>query len=135
MCREEREEIKVYEMQNDRGKKYVDNFLLYEFNMDRIMQFWYSKEEKKIEEYKYLIMLDLGLEELNESPEFHIYMTEEEDRRKCFNTEISLAKKEGIEEGSKQNAMDVAKKLLNKLSLKEIQEITNLSLEEIENLK
>ncbi len=116
-------------------------------------EFWYSKEEKKIEEYKYLIMLDLGLEELekiakkdkmvekymeeieklNESPEFHIYMTEEEDRRKCFNTEVSLAKKEG----SRQTALDVATNLL-KMGINTVEQIasaTCLPIEEIENLK
>ena len=49
MGHEEKEEVKVYEMQNESGEKYVDNFLLYEFNMDKLMEFWYSKEEKKIE--------------------------------------------------------------------------------------
>ena len=37
------------------------------------------------------------IESLNESPEFHIYMTEEEDRRKRHNTEMSLARKKGRE--------------------------------------
>ncbi len=121
--------------------------------MDRMKEFWYSKEEKKIEEYKYLIMLDLGLEELekiakkdkmvkkymeeieklNESPEFHIYMTEEEDRRKCFNTEVSLAKKEG----SRQTALNVATNLLKMgiNTVEQIASVTCLSIEEIENLK
>ncbi len=84
--------------------------------MDKIMDFWYAKDEEKIKEYKYFIMLDLdkedlsilskkdklvnkymsNLEELNEDPEFREYMTVEEDQRKIYNTEIDLARKNGL---------------------------------------
>ncbi len=69
------------------------------------------------------------IEKLNESPEFHIYMTEEEDRRKCFNTEVSLAKKEAN--------IETAKNLLgmNVTTIDQIAKATNLSITEIENLK
>ena len=37
-----------------------------------------AKKDKLVEKYME------NIEELNESPEFHIYMTEEEDRKKHF---------------------------------------------------
>ena len=82
------------------------------------MKFWYSKDEKMINEYKYLIMLDLepndlkhlsndrlvgkfmsDLEKLNKNPKFREYMSKEEDTRKCHNTELRIAREAGITEG------------------------------------
>ena len=37
-----------------------DNLVLYVFNMDKILDIWYSKDEKLIKKYKYLIMLNLN---------------------------------------------------------------------------
>ena len=116
------------------------------------MKFWYSKDEKMINEYKYLIMLDLepndlkhlsndrlvgkfmsDLEKLNEDPKFREYMSKEEDTRKCHNTELRIAREAGITEAN----IETAKKLLRmKLgTLEEISEATELSIEEIEKLK
>lgn len=92
--------------------------------MDKIMEFWYSKNEKEIEKYKYLIMLDLGLEDLeklskkdkvveehkmdveiiNRDVRFREYMIEEENKRKCYNSDISIAKEEGLQKGMKEQA-------------------------------
>lgn len=157
--------VEVYEMKNERGESYVENFPLYEINMDKIMEFWYSKEEEKIKEYKYLIMLDLNLQELgsiskgdrlvekymenlerlNVSPDFHVYMTEEEGRRKCFNSEMRIARETGLSQGlsqgkvqgAKQNSREVAKSLLclGVNTIEQIAEVTKLSLEEIEELQ
>ena len=52
---------------NKRGERYVENFKIIEYNMDKIMDIWYSLDEEKIYKYKELIMLDLdeeGLEKL-----------------------------------------------------------------------
>ncbi len=88
------------------------------------MEFWYSKNEKEIEKYKYLIMLDLGLEDLeklskkdkvveehkmdveiiNRDVRFREYMIEEENKRKCYNSDISIAKEEGLQKGMKEQA-------------------------------
>ena len=38
----------------------------YEINMDKYMNYWYTKDKEKIEENKEIIMLDLELEELEE---------------------------------------------------------------------
>ena len=91
--------VRRYFIQDRTGKKYAQNFQIIEWNMDKIMKFWYDKNEEKIEEYKHLIMLDLSKEELkklakkdrevekymkevervNEDPRFREYMTKEED--------------------------------------------------------
>ena len=124
------------------------------------MDFWYAKDEEKIKEYKYFIMLDLkkedlsilskkdklvnkymsNLEELNEDPEFREYMTVEEDQRKIYNTEIDLARKnglaEGLSQGAKQNSIEIAKSMLSLgvNTLEQIAEVTKLSMEEIKKL-
>ena len=140
--------VRKYYNQDEEQKKFVKNFVIYEYNMDKIMEFWYSKDKEKIEEYKYFIMLDLQPEELKElSKEDKIveeykmdveiinrdvrlreYISEEEDRRKCFNSEISLARKEANIETAK-------KMLIDEQDIEVIVKYTSLSLEEIQKLK
>ena len=110
--------FRKYLFQDEDLVLYVQNLICYDFNMDMIMKFWYSKDEKMINEYKYLIMLDLepndlkhlsndrlvgkfmsDLEKLNEDPKFREYMSKEEDTRKCHNTELRIAREAGITEG------------------------------------
>lgn len=112
------------------------------------MKFWYSKDKENIEKYKYLIMMDLNLKELellskkdklvnkymnnleklNEDVAFREYMTKEEDARKCYNSDIRIAKKE--------TSIEVAKKMLMKdKPIEEIAEFTELSIEEVQKLK
>ena len=107
--------MEKYWPHNDRGDNFVDNTCIIEYNMDKIQEFWHNKNEEEIEKYKYLLMLDLGLEELktlakkdrlvekymekldilNKDPAFRIYMSKEEDEKRIYNTEIMSAKKEG----------------------------------------
>ena len=83
------------------------------------MNLWYSNDEKEIEKYKYIIMLDLKkndlenlskkdkvvtrymkeIERINEDSEFYEYMSAEEDNRKIENSLRSQWKREGLEEG------------------------------------
>lgn len=44
----------------------VKVFTIYEYNMDYLMKMWYSKNEKQIDKYKYIIMMDLDKENLSE---------------------------------------------------------------------
>ena len=149
--------VRRYFIQDRTGKKYAQNFQIIEWNMDKIMKFWYDKNEEKIEEYKHLIMLDLSKEDLkklakkdrevekymkevervNEDPRFREYMTKEEDQKKIYNTQMSKAYNEGISEGGKEEKKKIAKKMLKsdlKITIEEISEITGLSKEEIEHL-
>ena len=156
----DREIVRRYFIQDDKHQKFVKNFLIIEYNMDRIMKLWYSKDEKEIDKYKYLIMLDLNLEELkilskrdrlvkkymmdveivNCNPAFRMYMSEEEDRRKCYNSEISIATKKGLErglkKGAKKNAIETIKRMLaDNVPIENIAKYTNLSIEEVDSLK
>ena len=149
----EKEIVRKYYMQDKTEKKYVKNMMIIEYNMDRIKNIWYSKNEKEIEEYRYLIMLDLELDELeklgkkdrlvkeykmivemvNNDPNFKRRISEEEDRRKCYNSEISLAKKRGKNEQAIETAKSLLKLGIN--TVEQIAECTNLSIEEIQKLK
>lgn len=98
-----------------------------------------SKGDRLVEKYME------NLERLNASPDFHVYMTEEEDRRKCFNSEMRIARETGLSQGlsqgkvqgAKQNSREVAKSLLclGVNTIEQIAEVTKLSLEEIEELQ
>ena len=123
---EKEKDLRIYKLRDEELKEYVSNLLIYEFNMDYYMKVWYSKDEKKIEEYKYIIMQNLSLEDLeklskndrmvkkymneiervNEEPEFREYMSAEEDNRKIENTMKRFwkeeAEKEGREKGIKE---------------------------------
>ena len=114
--------MRIYRMQDESGKRYVENLIIYDVNMEYYKKIWYSKNEKEIEENKYLIMMDLerkdlkeiskgdkvvyrymeDIEKLNKSPEFREYMSVEEDLRKIHNSEMSEAKRVGREEGIKE---------------------------------
>ena len=156
----EEEAISIYEIRDDSGKRFVSNFQIYEFNMDYYMNLWYTKNKEKIEENKLFIMMDLKLDELaklskkdrvvskymeeleriNKDARFVHFMTEEEDRRKMENTikrrEREIGERIGREEGREEKTVDVVKKMLEKnIPIKDISEITELSLEEIAKIK
>ena len=57
-------ECRVYKMQDEDQFLFVQNAFIYEVNIDRMIRFWYDENEEKIQEYKYIIMLGLPLEEL-----------------------------------------------------------------------
>ena len=97
------------------GYLYIENMKIIEFNMDRITDFWYSKNKEKIEGYKYLIMLGLDrtslneiakgdkymeeytkkVEELNDRNAFTSWITPEEDAEMILNTEKHISYDEG----------------------------------------
>ena len=159
---QDEELVRRYFIQDETGKKYAQNFQIIEWNMDKLMKFWYDKNEEIIAKYKHLIMLDLPKEELkelskkdrevekymkeiervNQDPRFREYMSKEEDQKKIYNTQMSKAYNEGISEGiskgisvgEKEKSIEIAKKLLNKLPINEIVKATGLSKEEIESL-
>ncbi len=115
--------MRIYKLRDEEGKEYVSNLIIYEVNMEYYKKIWYDKDEREIDKNKYLIMMDLGEEELkeiskndkvvirymedlvniNKDPEFREYMTVEEDLRKIRNSILNGAKRkarlEGLEEG------------------------------------
>ncbi len=112
--------ISVYKIRNEDGNEFVNNLEIVEVNMDYFVNLWYDKSDKNlIEKNKLLIMLGLEEEELKEfsneykevnrfmgelnkvnaDPKFREYMSEEEDKRKIFNSRIKCEKEEVIELG------------------------------------
>ena len=134
------------------GIKFVDNFSIFEYNMDKIRELWYSGDK----EYEFLAILDFNKEELkkigkgdkymsefkkkieslNDNREYKEFLTAEEDMKKTNNTFKEIGRREGFEDGKVLEKIEIAKKLLNKnMDIKEIAEVTGLSLEKIQKLK
>lgn len=56
--------LSSYYLMDKNNKKYIDNFEIQEYNMDKIKKFWYNKDIENINKYLHLIILDLSLLEL-----------------------------------------------------------------------
>ena len=102
--------------------------------MNRKTDFKKCLEEVPMEEEtkKYIkeITMDYSTDEAS-----WLAVDEEKERLALKKTEISMARKEGIEQGIEQRSIEIAKNLLStKLSKEEISKVTGLSLEEIESL-
>ena len=136
--------------------KFVDNFSIFEYNMDKIRELWYSGDK----EYEFLAILDFNKEELkkigkgdkymsefkkkieslNDNREYKEFLTAEEDMKKTNNTFKEIGRREGLEDGKvlgiEESKVEIAKKLLSKnMDIKEIAEVTGLSIEKIRDLK
>ena len=117
--KEEDENINVFMLRNNKGKPFIDNLKLIEFNMDYFTKLWYSNDEKLVDKYKYIIMMNLGkkdleklskkdkvverymseIERVNEDPDFREYISAEEDARKIENSLRDEYREEGLAEG------------------------------------
>ena len=113
------ENINLFMLKNNKGKTLINNLKYYELNMDYFMNLWYSKNEKLIDKYKYIIMMDLEKEDLsilskkdkvvdkymsevikvNEDPEFREWISAEKDDLMIENSLKTQFRKEGLEEG------------------------------------
>ena len=145
-----------YYVQSSKGEKYVENIKIIEYNMDKIMEYWYNEDTQKVNEYKHLIMLDLETKdlkkmskgddfveevnkkvtELNERETFQSAMTYEEDQKLILNTEKHISFNEGIEQGAKEEKIEIAKSMLDRnMDLSLISDITGLSTDEVIKLK
>lgn len=129
--------IEEYQLRSKEGYLYCDNVKFIVVNMDKIKGFWYAKERKEINRYKYLTMLDLNKDELesyalkgdkiingfkervmdiNGQFSFRDFIPPEKDDEMLMNglkdeyRDIGLA--EGRKEGIEHNKIDTAKKML-----------------------
>ena len=160
--------LRIYYVQDEDKKKYVGNFIIYEINMEKYLSFWYTRDVQEIEENKEIIMLDLSLEELetlskkdrmvakymeeikrvNEDPDFHVFMSAEEDNRKIENSirEEMIEKglkeglerglKEGLEQGQQREKEKIVLSMLNEgLEVSLIARCTKLDVSEVEKMK
>ena len=146
--------IREYKIRDKHNNEFIKNFIIYDINMEKVKDIWYSKSKKEIENNKYLIMLDLDLEELdelskiskdrrvnkymdevkrvNEDPEFREFISAEEDNRKIENS----IKKELREEGQKERNVEIAKNMLrDNIPIITISKYTSLTEKEISLLK
>ena len=140
---------------NDKKKKYIDNFEILEYNMDKITNYWYNSDVDKVNKYKHLIMLDLDqndlkemsngddfvqeyedkVTDLNNQETFRSFMTYEEDQRLIQNTEKKMAYEEGISQGIEQNKLEIAKNMLaKKMDISTVSELTGLDTTTLEKL-
>ncbi len=113
---------RVYRIMDEDSVCYSDKLIIYEFNMDKIMEFWYAKDEEQIDKYKYLIMLDLKpddlqklskkdkkvgkykmeLECVNVTIGINDWISEEKDREMIRNSLLQEGLDEGIKQGIEQ---------------------------------
>ena len=154
-----KEKVSKYELIDiDTKEKFIDNLTIYEFNLDKIKEICYN--EGKEEQYRILAALvcdakelhkickgDILLEKLesevirmNEDEQIRENILAKENAERVHNTLIANAKEEGfeqgIEQGTKQEKIEIAKNMLLKgTDIKFISEVTNMSKEEIEELK
>ena len=152
--------LRIYKVQDDEQKCYIKNFEIYEYNMDIIMNFWYSLDIEKVTKYSHLIMLDLEknslkelvkydgkvdeymekITKLNTDANFWEVFTPEEDERYIRNTIKRESEKKGEKigtlKGERKKSREIAKNMLAKnLDLNLIMDVTNLSKNEIMKLK
>ena len=123
--------------------------------MDKITDYWYNSDRKKVNEYKHLIMLDLDegnldkisigddfvkeyekqVTDLNNQETFQSFMSYEEDQRLIQNTEKKIAYKDGLEQGIAQQKSEIAKNMLKDTKdYQLISKYTGLSIEEIKEI-
>jgi len=120
--------VNTYYLVDENKNKYIENFEIREYNMDKIKKFWYDLDIENINKYLHLIILDLERNELekllkldiSERDEKFVYtyyektkdlnddeyytsqISREEDLWRCANTEKKIAREEGIEQGIEQ---------------------------------
>ena len=140
---------------DENKNKYIDNFEMIEFNMDKIMNYWYNSDRKKVNEYKHLIMLDLDQDNLdkisigddfvkeyekqvtalNNQETFQSFMSYEEDQRLIQNTEKKIAYEDGLEQGISQEKIEIAKNMLKEnIDISIISRTTGLDINTLKKL-
>ena len=155
--------VRIYTVNDKNGHNYINNFKIIEYNMDRIMKFWYDEDEENIIKYIHLITLSLNLKELNKllknyklSKEDELFVKEfleklkelnkedyfvssisrEKDLEMIANTERDIGFEQGIEQGTKFTLLETAKNFIKlNIPLNKISEATGLSISELKKIK
>ena len=129
-------------------EQYIDNLIIYEFNLPKIKETCYNKNSK----YKFIALLDANKEELiklsngdklmekfksevdnlNSDDKFVKFLSDEKETELLINT----YRDEGYDKGTLQEKQKIAREMLNEeLPISVISKCTKLSKEEIEALK
>ena len=136
------EDYEVYYVMGERfNKKYVENFTIYEFNIDKLKDACYNEfrfiwslagNKKELKKYakddKDMSKLNKEVNRLNDDSEFIEFLTNEEE----YEIETQSIYDHGYNNGQK----DIAKKMIEmNIPIESIAEATNLSMEQIKSLK
>ena len=132
------------------GIEYIKNLTIYEINMDKYKEILYNEDEEKIEENKYLIMLDMDKEELkklkkdkvveeymekierlNQNPMFINWITKEKDEEMIKNTQIRRATEAGMDVGMKKLINEMLK---NGMTIEQISKVINMKKADINKI-
>lgn len=148
-------EYKIYS--EEERLTYTDTFKIREINIDKYRKFWYDKNELQLRKTPILVFLSLKeselesfvkrtkikevrevyrrLKEINESEIFIPKISREESEEMVFNTRLELAEEKGLEQGSLEKQIEIAKNMLKEnLDMDLISKVTNLSFKELEKL-
>ena len=155
----ERDLVDYYYYQNNKGEKYIDDLGTMVINMDKVMESWYNKNTKEVQENKHLICVYCGPEDLkilskgdklveeytdaitklNTNDQFRQIMTLEEENAKMDRSNLKRAEEKGFEEGvnigHEKGQSDFIKQMLsNGATIEDISKMSGLPTEEIESL-
>lgn len=152
-----------YVMDKD-NKKYIENFEIIEYNMDKIMKFWYSNDIENIYKYLHLIILDLTdvellyilnnidlserdelfvktyyerTKDLNDDEYYTSQISYEEDKWRWGNTMKKVGYDDGLEKGIEQGIEQnnlTVAKNMKNLNIP-IEQISSVTGLSIENIK
>ena len=130
----------------------IKNLVSYDVFIDNIKKFCYDNDE--IEQYKYLLMLDMTLDELRSfypsdeiikeygdalmkySEDTFIYpYSEEEEKEMLHNTELDIAYNDGVEKGIEQKEIEMIKNFYKiGTPVEDIAKASNLSVDEVNKI-
>lgn len=145
--------LEIYTLKGEKSeKKYIDNLIIMEFNIDKIKEAWYngdkefnfvaaldlegSELDKICEGDEYMELFEKEVRRLNKNQKFTEFMSAEEEEEKLKNTLIEDANQEGFKNGEIKKQIEIAKNMLeNKMVPEMISKLTGLSKTEIEKLK
>ena len=144
--------IKTYRLSNvvDPSDLYIENFLIVEFNMDRLSYEWYNNNEILINKYMHVLLLDLdeeGLKKLKSEDEIvnkykkrimkinkdsdFVWYTPEEEERMLRRSE----RKYYIKEGEQKTKKEIIKNMASEgFSYDIISKLSNSSLDEVKRI-
>ena len=140
----------VFYLQSKDKNRFIENFEIIEFNVDKIEKNWYTLSELEKERYKYIMMLDLEEERLsefcrgdevmeefrkevkriNKDERYSFFLSEEEDAEKLRKTEELIRKRKEEKREQKRKLQEQKIEELEKQK-DEIQEKLNNSVKKL----
>lgn len=124
------------------GIEFVDNFIIYEINLQKAKDTWYNNPKGK----RILSLISCDEEELESAigdgyverikeEKYFNFLTVEEDDELYINSVKQEEYDKGIEQGLNEKTIEIAKNMLNKgTDISFISEITGLSIEDIKKI-